>query len=86
MVPTCGLSDHVTAVFDVPPTVGVNVVLCPPPRVELPGERLIVTFCEGVGACDGCMITLAVAILVGSATLVAVNTTDCAAFMEFGAV
>jgi hypothetical protein len=37
MVPAAGVSDHVTAAFDVPATAAVNVCVCEGVRVTLPG-------------------------------------------------
>jgi hypothetical protein len=39
MLPTDGLSDQVTAVFDVPATAAVNVCVCEGVRVTLPGAN-----------------------------------------------
>jgi hypothetical protein len=73
MLPTCGLIDHVTVVFEVPLTVGVKVALLPPVSDTLPGDKLRLT---GGGALAS-NVTDAVAVLVGSAALVAVTTMVC---------
>ena len=69
IVPTAGLTDHVTAVFVVPVTVAVNCCVCD--GVKLAVDGLTVT-CMG-----GTMVTLAVAVLLVFATLVAVTVTVC---------
>ena len=60
--------------FEVPVTVGVNVLLSPPIITALPGDKLMLTVC-----CEeaGCNVTATVALWVGSATLVAVTRTSC---------
>ena len=78
MLPTAGLSNQVTAVFDVLETVAVNAWVCDGVRVTLPGVSPMLTG----GASD----TAALAVLVESATLVAVTVTVCALEMEAGAV
>jgi hypothetical protein len=78
MLPTAGLSDQVTAVFDVPATAAVNAWVCDGVRVTLPGVSPMLTG----GASD----TLALAVLVESATLVAFTVTVCALAIEVGAV
>jgi hypothetical protein len=78
MLPTAGLSDQVTAVFDVPATLAVNIWVCDGVRVTLPGVNATLTG----GASD----TLALADLVELATLVAVTVMVCALAMEAGAV
>jgi hypothetical protein len=70
MLPSCGLIDHVTAVFELPLTVGVKVAFAPPVSNTLPGAKLRLT---GGGALAS-NVTDAVAVLVGSAALVAVTT------------
>jgi hypothetical protein len=42
MLPTAGLSNHVTAVFDVPETVAVKALACDDDRVTLAGVSEIV--------------------------------------------
>ena len=78
MLPTAGLSDQVTAVLDELATVAVNACVCDGVRVTVPGVNATLTG----GASD----TLALAVLVESATLVAVTVTVCALEMEAGAV
>ena len=58
---------HVTAVFGLPVTVAVNCCAPPGCRVTLAGETVTVT----AGA--ACMVTAAVAVLLGSAAEVAVT-------------
>lgn len=79
MVPTCGLSDHVKAVLEVPLTSGVNVALCPPVSDAVPGDRL--TLITG-----GSKIRVTDAVLLGSAWLMAVTVTVCGEEMLLGAV
>ncbi len=69
--------------FEVPVTVGTNVLLSPPISATLPGDKLTLTVC-----CEeaGCNVTATVALWVGSATLVAVTRTNCCDGMEAGAV
>lgn len=62
IVPTSGLKDHVTPVWDAP-VEAVNVVLCPAVNVALAGDNFRSTAASR---------TVAVAVFVGSATLVAV--------------
>jgi hypothetical protein len=78
MLPTAGLSDQVTAVFELPLTVAVNAWVCEGASVTLPGVSATLTG----GASD----TLALAFLVESATLVAVTVRVCAAVIDAGAV
>ena len=78
MLPIAGLSDQVTAVFEVPATLAVNIWVCEGVRVTLPGVNATLTG----GASD----TLALAFLVESATLVAVTVRVCAAVIDAGAV
>ena len=78
MLPITGLRDQVTAVFDVPVTAAVNVWVCEGVSVTLPGVNATLTG----GASD----TLALAVLVESAALVAVTVTVCALVIEAGAV
>jgi hypothetical protein len=60
----------VTSVFEVPLTVGVNVVLWPPVSDALLGDKLMLTV---TGGALGCNITATDAVLVGSAALDAVS-------------
>jgi hypothetical protein len=78
MLPTAGLSNHVTAVFDVLETVAVNAWVCEGVRVTLPGVNATLTG----GASD----TLALADLVEFATLVAVTVMVWALAIDEGAV
>jgi hypothetical protein len=78
MLPTARLSDHVTAVFEVPATLAVNIWVCEGVSVTVPGVNATLTG----GASD----TLALAVLVGSTTLVAVTVTVWAAEIVAGAV
>jgi hypothetical protein len=77
-VPTAGLSDQVTAVFEVPATLAVNIWVCEGVSVTLPGVNATLT--------GGASVTLALADLVESATLVAVTVTVWAEAMLDGAV
>jgi hypothetical protein len=78
IVPTAGLSVHVTALLEVPPTVAVYCRVWAAVRVAESGVNEIVTV--------GVSVTVALADLVGSATLVAFTVTVCAAAMVAGAV
>ena len=78
MLPTAGLSDQVTVVFELFATLAVNAWVCDGVRVTLPGVNATLTG----GASD----TLALAVLVESATLVAVTVTVCALVIDAGAV
>ncbi len=69
MVPTWGLKDQVTVVFEVPLTLAVKVALCPPVSDVDPLEDKVTT--------TGFRVTVAVANLVGSTTLVAITWTVC---------
>jgi hypothetical protein len=66
IVPTGGISVHVTAGFDAPLIRGVNVVLWPSLSVTLWGDKLRFTAVS---------VTVAVAVLVESKTLAAVIVT-----------
>jgi hypothetical protein len=77
-VPTAGLSDQVTAVLELFDTVAVKAWVCDGVTVTLPGVNATLTG----GASD----TLALAVLVESATLVAVTVRVCAAVIDAGAV
>src|ERR1017187_2383161 len=76
IVPTAGLSVHVTAVLEVPPTVAVYCWVWVAARVAESGVNEIVT--------GGLSVTVALADLVGSATLVAVTVTVWAAAIVAG--
>jgi hypothetical protein len=82
MLPTCGLKDHVTPLFEFPTTFAVKVALWPPWSDASAGDTLRVTADGGVAI----RVTAAVAILVGSATLDAVIVTVCPLEMVAGAV
>jgi len=62
--------DHVTAVFEVPLTVGVKVALWPPSSDVPPGDRVMLTVCGGAA---GCNMSETEAVLPGSAALAAVS-------------
>jgi hypothetical protein len=83
MLPTCGLNDHVTAVFEVPLTVALKVALWPPSTDTLAGDRLILTVCGGGVATR---VMEAAALLVVFAMLTAVTTTACCEGTLAGAV
>ena len=68
--------------FEFPLTVAVKVALWPPWSDALPGDKPMLTF-EGGG---GVRVTVAVAVLVGSATLDAVTVTVCWLDIVAGAV
>ena len=70
-----------TPVFEVPLTVGVNVVLWPPLSDALAGDKLMLT-----GVAAGCSVRETVAMSVGSAALMAVRTTVCVDVILAGAV
>jgi hypothetical protein len=78
MLPTAGLSDQVTAVFDVPATLAVNIWVCEGVSVTVPGVNATLTG----GASD----TLELADFVEFATLVAFTVTVCALAIVAGAV
>jgi hypothetical protein len=84
IVPTAGLTDHWTIVFDEPTTVAENCCVWPTPRVTAPGETVTVT--GGATLTGGVTVTFAAADLVGSCTLVAVTVTDRGLGTEAGAV
>jgi hypothetical protein len=78
MLPTAGLSDQVTAVFDVPATLAVNIWVCDGVRVTLPGVNPTLT--------GGVSDTLELADFVEFATLVAVTVMVSALAIVAGAV
>ena len=78
MLPTAGLMDQVTPVFNVPETSAVNVCVPDGPRTTLPGDKATLT--------DGVRVRLALADFDGSAALVAVTVTVCCEVTETGAV
>ena len=78
MLPTAGLSVQVTALLEAPPTVAVYCWVWATARVADSGVNEIVT--------GGVRVTVAVADLVGSATLVAFTVTVCAVATLAGAV
>jgi hypothetical protein len=67
IVPTWGLKDHVTAVFEVPVSLALKVALCPPVSDVDPLADKVTT--------TGFSVTVPVANLVGSTTLVAITST-----------
>ena len=77
IVPTAGLTDQVTAAFVVPVTVTVNCRVCEAAKLAVDGLTVI---CTG-----GTTVTLAVAFLLVSATLVAVTVTVCGLVSVAGA-
>jgi hypothetical protein len=82
IVPICGVTAHTTAVFEVPLTVAVKVALWPPWIDAVLGDKLRLTVEGGVAV----RVTLAVAVLVGSATLDAVMVTVSRLVTVAGAV
>ena len=78
MVPTDGIRDQVTAVLLDPAMVAVNCCVCEADRLTPPGASVMDTV--------GDKLTVALALLVESAALVAVTVTFCAAVMVAGAV
>lgn len=72
--------------FELPLTVGVNVVLWPPFSDALPGDRLRLTDCATVGVATGFNTSETVAVLLEFARLVAVNVTVSCEVMLAGAV
>ena len=78
MLPTTGLSAQFTPVFDVPVTVAENCCVCDPLSVAVPGETETAT--------GGFKVTVALALFVESAVLVAVTVTDCVLATLPGAV
>jgi hypothetical protein len=83
MVPTWGVTAHVMAVFEFPLTLPVKVALWPPWSETVLGDKLRLTV---AGAAVAVRVTMALAILVGSATLEAVMVTVCWLEMLPGAV
>jgi hypothetical protein len=77
MVPTAGLTDHVTPVLTVPVTVVVNCWVCEAISEVVEGVSEIVT---------GRRLMVELADLVGSAVLVAFTVTFCVLAIEAGAV
>jgi hypothetical protein len=67
-VPTLGLMDQVTAVLPVPVTEALKVAVAPAPRATEPGPTVTPT---------GCNDTVALAVFVESAALVAITVTVC---------
>jgi hypothetical protein len=67
ITPTDGFSAHVTPLFDVPETLAANVMLCDALRFAAPGDTETTT--------GGTSDTVATAVFVGSAMLVAVMVT-----------
>jgi len=77
-LPTAGLRDHVTVPSEDPSTPAVNCCHWDPVSDTVAGESKTET--------DGDRVTLALAYLAGSATLVATTVTTCAPVMDAGAV
>ena len=77
MVPTAGLTDQVTAVLLVPVTEAVKVAVPPTPTDAEVGPSVTPT---------GIKDAIALALLVGSAVLVAVIVTVCGPLIVDGAV
>jgi hypothetical protein len=71
MEPTGGVTAHVTAVFEFPLTVAVKLALWPPSSAAVLGDKLRLTAAGGVAI----SVAMAVAVLVGSATLDAIIVT-----------
>jgi hypothetical protein len=82
-VPTFGLSDQVTAVFEVPVTVATNWLFWPAVKPRAVGYIETLT---GVTLTDLMRLSLAAAVTEVSATLVAMSLMVCAALMSRGAV
>jgi hypothetical protein len=82
MVPTCGVTAHLTPVLEFPLTLAVKLALWPPSSVAVLGDKLRLTGEEGVAV----RATMAIAILVGSATLDATIVTVCRLETRAGAV
>jgi hypothetical protein len=91
-VPTLGLSDQVTAVLELPLTVAVNCLDCPAVSDGDLGLKVMLTFDAGGGGgvtadvMAGPRRMVALADLVGSATLVARIVTSESEPTELGAV
>jgi hypothetical protein len=77
MLPTAGLTDQFTAVFDVPFTADTNCLDCAGPKATDDGVTETVTL--------GFKVTVAFATFVGSATLVAMTETVTGLWMTCGA-
>src|SRR5580658_779040 len=87
IVPTCGLKDHVTAVFELPVTAGRKVAFWPPMSDALPGDKLTLTDPDPVpGLLGGINSKGTDAVSSGSATLVAVTLIVSWVAMLAGAV
>ena len=82
MLPTGGFKDHVTPVLEFPLTVAVKFALCPPLSAAFLGDKLRLTGEGGVAI----RVTMAVAFLVGSATLDATTVSVCRLEIVAGAV
>jgi hypothetical protein len=78
IVPTAGLTDHVTAVLVVPVTAAVNCCVCPATRFAKPGDTL--------APIDGCSATTAKPLRTLSAGLAAVTATPYGSLIVSGAV
>jgi len=90
MLPTAGLRLQVTAAFELPVTVAVNCCVWPCPKLACAGLTLTTTGAAAgggvLGAGGGVKISVAVALLELSATLVAFTVTVCCAEIDAGAV
>jgi len=86
MVPTWGLKDHVTFVFEVPLTVGVKVALWPPVSDALPGDKVRLTAGGVAELPTGSNTRETVAVWAGSAALAAVSNIVSGEVMLEGAV
>jgi hypothetical protein len=79
-VPTAGLTDQVTVVFDVPVTVAVNCWLCDELKDALAGLTLTLTAEGGLSEMKDWALSARFAVLV------AVTVIVCALVMDAGAV
>ena len=87
-MPSCGFTDHVTAVLVVPLTIAVKVALWPPLSDALPGDKLRPTVGDrgGSGSETGVPSnTVAVAVFVESTLLVAEIVTSVSCVTAGGA-
>ena len=87
MLPIFGVNDQLTPVFVVPNTAAVNCADCPPASAVKPGATEMLTVGGGVDVeTGGPTITVAVAVLVRSARLVAEIVTWASYHTEEGAL
>jgi hypothetical protein len=84
-VPTFGLSDQVTAVFEVPLIVAVNCLEWPAAKDAVFGAIVILTGVVAAGVMAGPSWIVALAVLVGSASLIATIVTSESEVTETGA-